>query len=102
MPGHHLMRLGPMLHHERLGLLLGHPGLLILFLAMAVMVWLLLAWAAGRIAAERGHAFGLWFLASVVLGPLGLLAALLAPYTPERLVRASQPAASPPAGDPPA
>jgi hypothetical protein len=45
----------------------------------AVAVWLLLAWGAGSVADRRGRPFWLYFAATLVVGPLALLAALLLP-----------------------
>jgi len=54
---------------------------LILLLAPAAIC----ALVAGKVASDRGHDPGGWYLAGFFLGPLGVAAALAAPYTPERI-----------------
>ena len=57
---------------------------LILLLAPAAIC----ALVAGKVASDRGHDPGGWYLAGFFLGPLGVAAALAAPYTPERIAAA--------------
>lgn len=47
---------------------------------MAVVVlWLLLAGATASVASGRGRPWGLWFSLGILLGPLALLVAAVAP-----------------------
>jgi hypothetical protein len=45
----------------------------------AVCVFLLLATAAGSVAERKGRPFWLYFMASLIVGPLALVGALLLP-----------------------
>lgn len=58
------------------------PSLVVL-LAILIVPWILFIYATGQVAAARGHDPLAWYLAAVFLGPAALLAALVAPYTPE-------------------
>jgi len=59
-------------------------GLLaLLVLAVIVGLWIAFIYFTGQVAADRGHDPGVWYFAAVVLGPVALVAALAAPYTPD-------------------
>lgn len=46
---------------------------------VVILLWLFVAGWTARVAAERGRPKGLWFFLGLMLGPLALLVAAVAP-----------------------
>lgn len=63
-------------------------GTLTVFLILLLAPAAICALVAGKVASDRGHDPGGLYLAGLFLGPLGVAAALAAPYTPERIAAA--------------
>ena len=76
------------LHHFRRfgleGAIYDHARLFALARLVLLVLWVLFAVAAANVAAQRGQPRLPWLAVGLALGPLALLGALIAPYSPER------------------
>ncbi len=72
----------------------GSAGWLAVFVITSVIIWVAAVYSTGEIAGSRGHGRLAWYAAAVVFGPVAVLAALVAPYTPELVARATAAALS--------
>ena len=53
-----------------------------------VTLWVTFIFATGEIAGSRGHARTAWYLAAILFGPVAMLAAFVAPFTPAKVAAA--------------